>query len=222
MTDVIWQSQSCMKATCARGRERIPGWRRSRPLPGACSLWVFDLCWAAGDGAGGDRETPKESAKPSARDLEHVFQQEGWGMRDSAWTCWEHGHGPAFWGSWLMTSVLQTAVYSLAGKRPAGSWAAWKRPPGSSRGKSAFEKTMNTSVGLPSSGPSGWCLQPTASTSEPHTPRSHLPSHSGSATFPGSTEPCGALFFSFPSFFFVVESECVLIIFIFKIMVKFT
>lgn len=212
--DVIWRREGCVKAACARGRESVPGWKCSLPLPGACSLGCLTSVEQLEMGQRGTGETLKESAKPSSRDLEHVLERE------------EHGgerflmdmRGARSWACLLGLlvggiCVLQTAVYSLAGRRRAGSWAAWKRPPGSSRGKSAFEKTMNTSVGLLSLGPGGWCLRPTASTSEPCIPWCRPPSHSGSAAFPGVLRAALELFYSFPSFSFVVESECVLVIY---------
>ena len=87
-------------------------------------------------------------------------------MRGWRQTCQECSCSPAFWGSWLVISVLQTVACSLAGRQLAGLWVVWKRPQGSSLGKSVSVKTTSISVGLPSSAPGGWCLLPTASTSE--------------------------------------------------------
>lgn len=170
---------------CSRQRKR--SWSEVfSAAPWCVRPWVLDLCRAAGDGVGGTGETLKESAKPSARELEHVFEREEHGVKRFLMDM----RGAQSWACLLGLlvggiCVLQTAVYSLAGRQRAGSWAAWKRPPGSSRGKSAFEKTTNTSVGLLSLGPGGWCLRPTASTGEPCIPWCRPPSHSGSTAFPG-------------------------------------
>lgn len=121
---------------------------------------------------------------------------------------------PAFWGSWLVISVLQTVACSLAGRQLAGLWVVWKRPQGSSLGKSASVKTTSTSVGPPSSAPGGWCPLPTASTSESTSlqaqspPVSHLPSTLGT---PLPWECLGTRCFLSFSFLFV-KSECILIV----------
>ena len=115
------------------------------------------------------------------------------GTTDRRQTRQERGHTPAFLGSWIVISVLQTVVCSLAGGQPAGLWAAWRHPRGSSLGKSASGKTTNTSAGPPSLAPGGWCLLPTASMSESASLRAQSPPrpcippafHSGNATFPG-------------------------------------